>query len=99
MLEQPPHPARHQLRREKHDQDEQHVLPRQWPEEAPRLSVFVHRDHAPSRVRYFFVTLASFNTFSETQNTSHATMRTSSPAPTPHPPLSCPPPPSHVSSL
>ncbi len=42
------------------------MLPRQWPEEAPLLSVFVHRDHAASWVRYFFVTLASFNTFFET---------------------------------
>src|SRR5260370_32293437 len=96
MREQPPHPGRHQLRREKRDQDEQHVLPRQWPEEAPRLSVFVHRDHVASWVRYFFETLASFNTFFENQNTSHATMRKSSPAPKTGPQIRCTAPTSKV---
>src|SRR6267143_2272588 len=81
MPEQPPHPARQQLRGEKHGEDEQHVLPREGPEEAPSLSVFVHGEHAASRVRYVFVTLASFNTFFENQNTSQPTMRKSTAAP------------------
>lgn len=38
-----------------------HVLPRERPEEAPHLSVFVHGEHVASRVRYVFVKLASFN--------------------------------------
>src|SRR6267142_6019094 len=81
MPEHPPHPGRQQLRREKYGQDEQHVLPRGRPEEAPSLSVFVHREHTASWVRYSFVMLTSFNTFFENQNTSHATMRKSSAAP------------------
>src|SRR2546422_7301862 len=46
--------------------------------------------------RYFFVTRSSFSTFFENQNTSHATMRKSAPAPSTGPRRKCTEPTSSV---